>query len=273
MKTIMLLLTILLLRYNALAQGKWYFNSSLQTVGSKYDDGSSHNSFFLYNGITYQSGPVYLNFNFPLVVTSSNTFTQIENTFIPNNHMGRDSRHWFNGFPHMSDSEGRTSDSPAFGIGDFYINASYELIKEKNILPSFSLDGYIKLPTASDKLGIGTGEYDYQIALGAKKYLSGFMFYAQLGYLFLGKIEGTEISNPLTFSAGAAYILDNKKHSFYIGYDSYSTIIQGTSSPKQLGFGYNYLINQGLLLNTILSIGLNSSTSDYIFSIGLNKEI
>ncbi len=255
------------------AQGKWYYNTSIQTVGSSFDDGSTHNSFFLFNGITYQSSLIYLNINIPVVASSSNTFTQIENTFVPNNHMGGSNNEWFNNQNHMNSADGTMTDTPSFGLGDMYINGSIQVVDEYDFLPSFSLDGYVKIPTASENLGIGTGYFDFQIALGTRKYSNNFIFYAQLGYLFLGKEAGSDLTDPVTFSAGIGYTLTNRRHSFLLGYDSYSTIIQGTASPKQLGLGYNYLIKNGLFFTAIVSAGLNSSTSDYTASVGLNLEI
>ncbi len=263
-----------LLSYSAnMAQGKLYFNTSLQTVGSSFSDGSSHNSFFFYNGITYQSSRFYFNLNIPLVVTPTNTFTQIDNTFLPNDQTNESSGSWFNHMRHMYEPSGTMMNTPSVGFGDMYINGSIEVIDESTILPSFSIDGYVKIPTATDKLGIGTGEFDFQIALGSRKYYQNVFVYAQLGYLFLGKVEGSGLTDPLTFSAGIGYTSKNRVHSFLLGYDSYSTIIQGTDSPKQLGLGYNYLINDGIFFTAIISAGLNSSTSDYTASIGLNFEI
>ena len=255
------------------AQGKWYFNTSLQTVGSSFDDGSVHNSFFFYNGITYQSQSIYLSLNVPLVISSTNSFTQIENTFVPNNHMGNSSGDRFNNFNHMRSPDGTMMDSPVFGLGDTYLNGSFQIVDETFYLPSFSIDGYVKFPTASEKLGIGTDQFDFQIAVGSRKYMNHFLIYAQLGYLFLGKEEGSSLKDPFTFSAGIGYTLKNKRHSFLLAFDSYSTIIQGTASPRQIGLGYNYLIQSGVFLSTILSMGLNNSTADYTASIGFNLEI
>ncbi len=270
---ITLVALLMFVNQNLQAQGKWYYNASFQTVGSSFDDGSTHNSFFLFNGITYQSSVVYLNVNIPMVASSFNTFTQIENTFVPNNRMGGHNNEWFNTQNHMFSSDGTITDAPSFGLGDMYINGSIQVIDEHHFLPSLSFDGYVKIPTASENLGIGTGYFDYHIALGARKYNGNFIFYAQLGYLLIGKNSGSGLTDPVTFSAGIGYTLTNKRHSFFLGYDSYSTIIQGTASPKQLGFGYNYLVRNGLFFTTIISAGLNSSTSDYTAALGFNLEI
>ena len=256
------------------AQSKWYFNTSLQTTGSTFSDGSNHNSFFLYGGLTYQAQKLYLSLSLPIVISPDNTFTQIGDTYLPNNHMGdNSSNNFFNRFGHINNQNGDMMTNTNVGIGDLYLNGSLQMVDEEKILPSFSVDGYVKFPTASTEIGIGTGKFDFQIAIGTKKYINNFSLFAQFGYLFLGKVEGSAVLDPFTFSFGIGYTLPNRKHSFLLGYDSYSTIIQGTASPRQLAFGYNYLINNGLYISAIAAAGLNSSTSDYTFSIGLNFEI
>lgn len=259
---------------NVKAQNKLYLNTSMQMTGSSFSDGSNHNSFFLNGGLTYQTRKLYLSLSLPIVFSPNNTFTQVGDTFLPNNNNGSsNSGNYFNRFGHMNDQDGDMMGITNLGIGDLYLNSSLNIIDEGSIFPSFSIDGYVKFPTASSNVGIGTGKYDFQIALGTRKYVNNLSFFAQLGYLFLGKDKQSEIVDPITFSLGMGYTFANRKHSLLLGYDSYSTIILGAVSPRQLALGYNYLINSGLYISTIAAAGLNSSTSDYTFTVGLNFEI
>ena len=131
----------------------------------------------------------------------------------------------------------------------------------------------MKFPTATPRLGIGTGEFDSQIALGVRKFIDRFSFFGQFGYLFLGDVEGAETIDPYTISLGIGYAFGYGEHSILLAYDSYNTIVQVSSSPQQLALGYNYMINYGLYFTAIVSTGLNSSSSDYTVSGGLNFEL
>ncbi len=246
------------------AQSKWYANTSLQMVGSDFQDGTSHNSVFLYSGLRYYTQEYFLSMSIPIVFGSGNTFTQLGNSYIPNNGMN-------NGDDHMGGSDGMSSIS--VGIGDLYLNGSYSVIKETKTLPNFSVDGYVKFPTATPSLGIGTGEFDSQIALGVRKFIDQFSFFGQFGYLFLGDVEGAKTIDPYTISLGVGYAFGYGKHSILLAYDSYTTIVQGSASPQQVALGYNYMINYGLYFTAIVSKGLNSSTSNYTVSGGLNFEL
>ncbi len=249
-----------------LGQGKWYANSSLQMIGSSFQDGSNHNSFYFYNGLRYQTQGLSLSLNIPLVFGSDNTFTQFGSSYIPNNNNNN-----FNYSEDHMGGDGMTSLN--VGLGDLYLNGSFQFLKESKNMPAFSAEGYVKFPTATESLGIGTGKLDAQLALGLRKFINHFSLFAQIGYLFLGEIEGSEIINPYTLSLGVGYAFGYGKHSILLAYDSYSTIIQGTASPQQIALGYNYLIKNGLYFTAIVSNGLNNSTSDYTVSGGLNFEL
>ncbi|VAX21360.1 hypothetical protein MNBD_IGNAVI01-1484 [hydrothermal vent metagenome] len=266
-KFLKLLLIVFVISNVALAQDSWYYSPSLQMVGSDFQDGSNHNSFFLYNGLRYQTQSFYLSLSIPIVFGNSNTFTQLGSTYIPNGSENND-------FDHGGNHTGNGGmNSTNIGFGDTYLNGSLQVIHETKFLPAFSIDGYIKFPTATASLGIGTGEFDSQIALGIRKFVNRFSFFGQFGYLFIGDAEGASTINPYTISLGVGYMFGYGKHSILLAYDSYTTIVQGFSSPKQLAFGYNYMINYGLYFTAIVSAGLNSSTSDYTISGGLNFEL
>lgn len=236
---------------NLKAQGKWYYYSSLQVYGSS----QQNDSYLLYNGIRYQTQNLYLSLNIPLLFNHNNSFNSNEQS-ISENMMNQENMGLFNNIE----------------LGDIYINGSYKIVNESKSFPSLSLEGYAKLPTAPADNYIGSGSTDFQAAVGLRKILGSFFFYGQIGYLFFGT-QDENILNPITISSGIGYAFGSGKHSILLAYDSYSTVVQGTESPKQIAVGYNYMINKGLFLNFISSKGLNSSTSDYSLSGGVSIEL
>ncbi len=274
-KTILksLIMSSILLTGIVSAQGKLYANSYLLVVGGDFQDGSNHSNLFFYGGIKYQAQNYYLSLSIPLVFGSSSSFMQLGNAYLPNeNETGHNGSRWFNNNGHMGDNSSSMTSINA-GLGDLYINGSFDLLTESSDLPALSVDSYIKFPTASQSLGIGSGKFDYFTALGIRKSIDNLSFFAQVGYLTIGKVDGVDTNNPVTISLGAGYIMDGGESSFYLAYDSYSTIVDGYSAPKQIGLGYNYKINADLFFTSILSIGLNSSVSDYSLSTGFNYGI
>ncbi len=256
---------------NTISQGRFSVNTSLAAVGGNLSDSSHNIAYYLYGGIRYQAQDYYLSLSLPLVFNSSGSFTQLGGMYIPNGN-GNDTGGGMHGSggqgSMMNGSEGMSSLNA--GIGDMYLYGSYTLIKETNTLPSFSTDGFVKFPTASPSLNIGTGKFDFNLAMSARKFISTFSFYVQAGYLFLGNSNESNIENPITFSVGIGNNFGGSNHLLLIGYDSYSTVVTGFASPKQLSLGYTYLISTKLSYTMIGSVGLNNSTSDFTVSAGLN---
>ncbi|HCY74739.1 MAG TPA: hypothetical protein DHV28_02370 [Ignavibacteriales bacterium] len=253
------------------AQDGFSVNTALTAVGGNLPDGSQNIAYYIYGGLRYQAQDYYLSLSLPLVFNSSGSFTQLGGMYIPNGN-GNDS----SGSMHGSGSQGSMMNGGMgisnlnAGIGDMYVYGSYNLIKETNSLPSFSTDGFVKFPTASSSLNIGTGKFDFNLAVSARKFIGTFSFYVQTGYLFLGNSADANIENPVTFSAGIGNNFGGGNHLLLIEYDSYSTVVTGFASPKQLSLGYTYLINSKLGYTMIGSVGLNNSTSDFTISAGFN---
>jgi hypothetical protein len=253
------------------AQDRFSINTSLTAVGGNLSDGSHNIAYYLYGGLRYQAQDYYLSLSLPLVFNSSGSFTQLGGMYFPNGN-GNDT----GGGMHGSGGQGSMMNgtlgmsSLNTGIGDMYVYGSYILIKESNSLPGFSTDGFVKFPTASSSLNIGTGKFDFNLAVSARKFFGTFLFYVQAGYLFLGNSSEANIENPITISAGIGKSFYNGNHLFLLEYDSYSTIVTGFAAPKQLSLGYTYLINPKLGYTMIGSAGLNNSTSDYTISAGFN---
>jgi len=255
------------------AQDRFSINTSLTAVGGNLSDGSHNIAYYLYGGSRYQAQDYYLSLSLPLVFNSSGSFTQLGGMYFPN---GIGNGNNTGGGMHGAGGQGSMMNGSLgmsnfkTGIGDMYVYGSYTLVKESNSLPAFSTDGFIKFPTASSSLNIGTGKFDFNLAVSARKFIGTFSFYLQTGYLFLGNSSEANIENPVTFSAGIGNNFGGGNHLLVIEYDSYSTIVTGFASPKQLSLGYTYLISYKLAYTMIGSAGLNHSTSDFTISAGFN---
>lgn len=262
---------------NYYAQNNLSITTSIQMIGGNYADSVAHNrSYYLYGGIRYQAQDFSLSLTIPVVTTSGQAYTQIGGMYIPNNNNNNGLGNQMHGSVSsnsMMNGGSSSMSSYSYGIGDTYLNGSYNLYNGNEELPIITLDGYIKFPTATTSLNIGTGKLDYNVGIGIKKFINEFLIYGQLGYLILGKDAGSNLINPITLSFGAGKVFGSGKHSIMASYDYYSEIIAGVSSPKQLSLGYSYIINPTISYTVIGSLGLSNSTSDYSLSGGISFNI
>ena len=95
------------------------------------------------------------------------------------------------------------------GFGDAVVGTKYQFLKETETRPGIAGSFELKLPTASESKGLGTGEFDYDIRLRAQKTWGWFTAIGNAGYTFLtdpefGGIE-TTLENVWLFTFGQEY--------------------------------------------------------------------
>ena len=97
----------------------------------------------------------------------------------------------------------------ATGLGDLEVTLSYLFAKEGRRRPALAIAGEIKAPTARDAL-IGTGKTDFAAYLFASKRFGKFDTHANIGYTFVGKPAGVQVSNTANFAFATEYFANKK---------------------------------------------------------------
>jgi cobalt/nickel transport protein len=84
------------------------------------------------------------------------------------------------------------------GLADTELKIKYRLIDEKDLMPSFAIAGKLKIPTASESKGLGSGKMDFGINLIFTKNLSKrLVLHLNLGYTFIGE---DRVNNEFNYS-------------------------------------------------------------------------
>lgn len=108
------------------------------------------------------------------------------------------------GIPLGGSSFNRTTQS---GLGDIVAAFSYNLIDHATTGIAFDITTRIKIPTASTKQNMGSGQVDYAIQGDLFKTISKFTLSATFGYRILGNPSGITFHNVLYGATGAGYQL------------------------------------------------------------------
>ncbi|MBA3647087.1 MAG: hypothetical protein H0W62_00815 [Chitinophagales bacterium] len=161
------------------------------------------------------------------------------------------------------------------GIGDLEITLFYQIVSEKRILPSISISGEVKIPTAKNNL-IGTGKTDYTPFIILSKTTGKFFTSLNLSYTFLGKPPGVSATDLFNYAFGSIFTASPKSILFAEVYGNTSAfggadipegvgIIQNTSNSELSGgetvgaIGYGYYIKKELLLSFGVSYDNNNA--------------
>ena len=83
----------------------------------------------------------------------------------------------------------------ASGIGDTTFSLSYRFVDESDSLPEMSVHGDVKLPTADEDKGLGTGETDYCLGIELIKEIGAWTVDVGMDYNILGDPDGYDLDN------------------------------------------------------------------------------
>ncbi len=149
------------------------------------------------------------------------------------------------------------------GIGDLILRGRYYLVDERDWVPTIAVTGRIKFPTADERRGLGTGEFDEGFGIEMNKTLVGnWVGFLDFGYTFIGDPPGVDLQNQWYYDVGVGYnATKNLLLSAY--YEEYRALIPTLSNPRDLLFALNYKATAALRFNASLLVGLSDGAPAY----------
>jgi hypothetical protein len=213
----------------------WSLSNSPQVIGNKFGTDTIYNLFYLYTGVHYQDDDWNLSATIP-VVALSDKLVNVN----PTNNIDA-------------------------GIGDLYIFADYNIIKDTNFI-GFTLEGILKLPTSTGISNFGTGKTDFGLNVFLRKYFGNYVIIANIGYYHFGNSTSDNISNPLMYGAGIGKFFGIGDYSILLYYGAYSQVLSGFPAPRQISLGFNDILAENATLSFIASSGLSIFSPLYAFS-------
>lgn len=251
-------------------ESKLSFNSHISMVSGNYLY-EHDRSFYLYGGLNYKTGSLNFSASVPLVLTTSGTVSQIGGTYYQthDNPHDEETNSPDDDHSHMGGAHGGFLDEYDTGLGDLYFNSHFTLVEQGRVTPQLKVSSYLKFPTASSHLNIGTGEFDYNVSASLSKTVDTYSFYFSVGKLFLGDTEEFQFNDPFIFSGSIGKYFPKKDFSVLINYERYTPIFPDTQAPAQLSVGIN-LPGSMMNYNLIGSLGLSETSPDFTISCGMN---
>ncbi|MBL1215209.1 MAG: hypothetical protein HND52_17715 [Ignavibacteriae bacterium] len=266
----LIVLCLLLIGGSAIAQGKWTASTSLQMNSGNYFFDTHMQTYYLYGGLGYQTDDWGLSAIIPVIASDGGSVSQFGNTFIPtqnemhhsNEDPLNDSHRGMMGTGFLSDKE--------ISIGDLYLNGRYNLMNQLNSNIDLYFNSYVKVPFADKNSGLGTGKFDYSLAMGVRKNIESFMFFAELGYLFLGDAPEINYIDPIAYNVGVGTFFTNQIFGLLLSYSGYSKVIDGYDPPAQVSL--EIMLNSSHMMgyNIYASKGLSELNPDYTISGGMH---
>lgn len=148
------------------------------------------------------------------------------------------------------------------GLGDMVANASYSAFQLNAQKIYIDLNAKVKLPTASEAKGLGTGEYDYSFSTDIYKIVNHLTWIGTIGYKKLGDPNGVNLSNVWFGTVGGVYKF-NQQNSAGLTVDLREPTSKSSTHLSEYTLFYSHKFNDTYKLQTYLVTGDTQSSVDF----------
>ncbi len=154
------------------------------------------------------------------------------------------------------------------GLGDIILRGRYYLVEERDYVPLIAITGRLKIPTASEGKGLGTGALDHGYGIEMSKLIGEkWLAFLDGGYNFIGDPDGRELQNQYWYDVGAGYYFTkNLLASVY--FEEYRALVSGLVNIRDFFFAMNYKASVAWRFNGGVAVGVSNGAPDYVVSIG-----
>ncbi len=164
-----------------------------------------------------------------------------------------------------SESQSGTKDTS--GIGDIILRGGRVLVVETS--NGFSLDGALalKLPTADDTKGLGTGEMDFGAFLNAHQKVADVKLSLFGGYIVVGSPSNVSYNDVYLYGLGISKVFGFTE--LYGSLEGRSATVSGAQSPQEIHAGVFHVLNKDYAIKTSTFVGLNNGGPNFGFDAGV----
>jgi hypothetical protein len=149
----------------------------------------------------------------------------------------------------------------ASGIGDVVLSGSYYFMPDYRKEITYRVTGTIKLGTADESDGLGTGENDFFLEGGAVKNIDEYILSGTLGYEISGDSPVYEYNDVFYGNLGLTKQLEKNQQMGASLYFS-QALTDNTSAPLEISFFYRRPVSKGRDIYLYVSKGLSDGSPD-----------
>ncbi len=157
---------------------------------------------------------------------------------------------------------------PRQGLGDVLLGAGYILVPQTEATPRVRAFGTVKLPTADEKEGLGTGEFDAGAGLDLSHWLGDWHLFVRGTAIFQGGEDELGLRDYRTGEAGAGRLLAEGLLLTVSGWGATSPS-ETSSSQGEVRLKLHYWNASGPNLSAYLARGLTGSSHDFAAGAGI----
>jgi hypothetical protein len=165
---------------------------------------------------------------------------------------------------------GSRGSGSASGIGDIVAGATRTVHYDRAAQLGIDLTGKIKLGTADESKGLGTGENDFSFQGDLYKTIDRATLFATLGYTIFGDPPGLRLDDGFYFSLGASWKLQ-PRDSVGVSLDGRQAVAPGSAEQRELVGFWTRALDAAWKLQTYFLVGLADGSPDWGAGISLAR--
>lgn len=148
------------------------------------------------------------------------------------------------------------------GLGDVVLSAFYGVFTERSAAIGLDLGAKVKLGTADEAKGLGTGQNDFSLQADLYKPIGSLNVFGSVGHRWYGDPPGVDLKNVFYWAAGGAYRLSDVT-SAGLAYDYRPAITTGGGEISELTAFVTRRLSRELKLQPYLVLGFGRASPDW----------
>lgn len=157
-----------------------------------------------------------------------------------------------------------------WGNGDLRLSGQYQWYRSTPRKYGSHIGTSIKLPVASKKADLGTGEFDYSLYLGGFLRSGSWINNGRIGYQVMGDTDETDYNNRLYLSLGTHYLIDREYSAGFNAHYKQAAVDSG-DSISTLSASINKKMAGGWRVGLSFGTGLTDASADYFGGVQFTK--
>lgn len=168
--------------------------------------------------------------------------------------------------PGVGPVRGASSRRTESGLGDIVLGATYAAYYDPATTLGLDLTGKLKLATADEAKGLGTGEHDVVFLVELYRTFERVTGFGGIGYHVLGDAPGQPLDNAWSANLGASYKLD-ERDSAGLSLDGRQRVVPGGARQRELTGFFTRKLDRFWKAQAYALIGLADGSPDWGFGL------
>lgn len=158
------------------------------------------------------------------------------------------------------------------GLGDVVVRGRYYAIDERGWIPTIAIRAHVKMPTASEERGLGTGRPDEGVGVEITRTIGrGLLAMVDGGYTIIGDRAGDEFDNNWWYDVGLGQDLASGVVNLSVFVEEYRALVPGIENAREVLAAVSLKSANGWRVQISGAIGLSNGAPDHGLTVGASR--